>query len=240
MNKRSSHVIVKTRHPVAMRVVKVAAVIAVIAGAWLSFDYGRQRGGYDSEAAEARQQALRAQLHELRGKNEELRGKNAILVQAAEVDRKAYAEVDKSLKDLQDEVLELKHEVDFYRGIVSPKGGEGLRVQEFSMVRNGESQSYRYKLVLSQFVKRRSYVNGYVQLTIHGMRGAVQKDLKLEDVSKAGKHSLGFRFKYFQELVGDIVLPDDFEPLRVELLAVPQSRGVKAIKRMFSWPELLG
>jgi hypothetical protein len=107
-------------------------------------------------------------------------------------------------------------------------------------VRNGESQSYRYKLVLSQFVKRRSYVKGYVQLTIYGMRGAAQKALKLEDVSDGGNNSLAFRFKYFQELAGDIVLPEDFEPLRVELLAVPQSRGVKAIKRMFSWPELLG
>jgi hypothetical protein len=222
-----------------MRVARVVAIIAIIAGGWLTFDYGRQRAGYDSQAAEARQKMLQAELEELRGQNEELRGQNAILVQAADVDRKAYAEVDESLKDLQDEVLELKQEVDFYRGIVSPKGGEGLRVQEFSMVRNGESQSYRYKLVLSQFVKRRSYVKGYVQLTFHGMRGSLQKVLKLGDVSEDG-NSLVFRFKYFQELAGDIVLPEDFEPLRVELLAVPQSRGVKTIKRMFSWPELLG
>lgn len=239
MNKRTSHVIVRARHPVAMRVVKVAAGIAALAVIWLAFDYGRQRAGFDSKTAADLQETLESTVSELRHKNEELRGQNAILVQAAEIDRKAYAEVDESLKDLQNEVLELKQEVDFYRGIVSPEEGEGLRIQEFSMDRNGMTKSYRYKLVLSQFVKKRYFVKGYVQLTIHGMRGTQQKALDLKDVSDSGKNSVAFRFKYFQELDGDIVLPDDFEPLRVELVAVPQTSGAKAVRKVFSWPELL-
>lgn len=224
----------------AMRVIKVAAVIAVFVGGWLSFDYGRQRAGFDSQAAAEQHETLLEKLNEVSRENDELRGQNAILVQAADIDRKAYAEVDESLKDLQNEVLELKQEVDFYRGIVSPEEGEGLRIQEFSMNRNGMTKSYRYKLVLSQFVKKRSFVQGYVQLTIHGMRGAEQKALDLKDVSESGKNSVTFRFKYFQEMDGDILLPDDFEPLRVELVAVPNSRGAKAVKKVFSWPELLG
>jgi len=225
---------------VAMRVIKVTVVIAVFVGGWLLFDYGRQRAGFDSQAAAEQHEALQTKLVELSRENDELLGQNAILVQAAEIDRKAYAEVDDSLKDLQNEVLELKQEVDFYRGIVSPEEGEGLRIQEFSMNRNGMTKSYRYKLVLSQFVKQRFLVKGYVQLTIHGMRGTQQKALELKDLSESGKNSVAFRFKYFQELDGDIVLPDDFEPLRVELVAVPDSRGATTVRKVFSWPQLLG
>lgn len=108
------------------------------------------------------------------------------------------------------------------------------------MTRNGETQSYRYKLVLSQFVKNQRLVKGLARMTIHGMQGEEQKALALKDVTKSGKNSLGFRFRFFQELEGDIVLPEDFEPLRVEVQALPDTSRLKNITKMFSWPELLG
>lgn len=212
---------------------------AIVVGGWLLFDYGRERAGYDSSLVQRERDLLHQRIEKLLRDNGELRGQNAILSQAAEIDRQAYAEVDDSLKGLQNEILELKQEVDFYRGIVSPKGGDGLRIQEFSMIRNGETQSYRYKLVISQFANIQRLVKGYVKIKIYGMQGAEQVSLNLKDFVKSGKNSIGFRFKFFQKFEENITLPVDFEPLRVEISAIAESKGVKNINKEYSWPELV-
>jgi len=214
-------------------------IIGALVGGWELFDYGRGRAGFDSSLAERERNGLHKRIDDLATENNELRDKNAVLVQAAEIDRQAYDQVDDTLRGLQAEILELKQEVDFYRGIVSPKGGEGLRVQKFVMTRNGETQSYRYNLVLSQFVKRQRQVKGIARMVIYGMLGEEQKSMALKDVTRPVINSLGFRFKFFQELEGDIVLPEDFEPLRVEVEAIPYGNSLKRIKKTFSWPELL-
>jgi len=239
MVKNSSHVIVKTHHRIRTRIFIGVLIVLVCVGGWSLFDYGRSRAGYDSHLAERERDALHKRIDEEVADNEQLRGQNAILVQAAEIDRQAYDQVDETLKGLQAEILELKQEVDFYRGIVSPKGGEGLRVQKFVMTRNGETQSYRYNLVLSQFVKRQRQIKGSARMVIYGMQGEQQKALTLKEVTHPGTNSLGFRFKFFQELEGDIVLPEDFEPLRVEVEATPADNSLKSLKKMFSWAELL-
>jgi hypothetical protein len=209
-------------------------------GGWALFDYGRDRAGFDSSLAERERNVLHNRIDELVADNNQLRAQSAILIQAAEIDRQAYDQVDDTLRGLQGEILELKQELDFYRGIVSPKGGEGLRVQKFSLTRNGETQSYRYNLVLSQSVKNQRLIKGVARMTIYGMQGEEQKELALKDITQPGQKSIGFRFKFFQELDGDIILPDDFEPLRVEVEAMPDGNQLKDIKKVFSWPELLG
>lgn len=240
MSNNISHVIVKTHHPRKVRLAIGLLFAVVVFGGWALFDYGRDRAGFDSGLAERERAILHARIEELVGKNDHLRDKNAILDQAMKIDREAYDQVDISLKDLQTEILDLKQEVDFYRGIVSTKGGAGLRVQEFSMIRHAETQSYRYKLVLSQFVKNQRLIKGVARMTIYGMQGAEQKTLTLKDVVKSGNNSIGFHFKFFQELVGDIVLPKNFEPLRVEVVAIPSTKRLKNIKEVFNWPELQG
>ncbi len=217
----------------------ISLVIAVIGGGWALFDYGRERAGFDNNLAKREAALLRERIEGLLGENSELRGQNAILTQAAEIDRQAYAEVDESLKGLQNEILELKQEVDFYRGIVSPSGGDGLRVQEFSISRTGESQNYRYTLVVSQFANKQRLIKGYVKVTIYGMQDMEQKQLEFKDVSSSGHNSIAFRFRFFQKFEGDIKLPENFEPLRIEVTAISQSKGVKDIEKVFNWPELV-
>lgn len=240
MSKKSAHIIVSTHDPLKKRLVIAAMIMGVLVGGWTLFDYGRDRAGFDSSLANRERAILHSRIDELVGENDDLRGQTAILVQATQIDRQAYDQVDVSLKGLQSEILDLKQEVEFYRGIVSTKGGQGLRVQEFSMTRNGETQSYRYKLVLSQFVKNQRLIKGRAKIKIYGMQGEEEKVLSLKDITKSGANSVGFRFKFFQELVGNIVLPQDFEPLRVEIFASPDTKRLKNIKKEFGWPELLG
>lgn len=239
MNRKSSHVIVKTHHPIMMRLMIALLIAATVAAGWWLFEYGRDRAGFDSTLAEQERELLRARIRDLEQQNEQLSSQNSILVQASEIDRQAYGQVDSTLGELQSEVLELKQEIDFYRGIVSPSGVRGLRVQGFSLIANGQPDHYRYTLILSQFVKDQRFVKGVVRLAFIGMRDGEQQTLSLSDVAQPVKSGIQFRFKYFQELQGDIQLPTGFEPLRVEVQAIPNGKHLKAINETYSWIDLV-
>lgn len=239
LKKKSSHVIVKTHHPLRLRIFLAVLIVALLISGWMLFDYGRSRAGFDSMVTEKERKMLRAKIMGLEENVAKLRGQNAILAQANEIDRQAYDQVGASLKDLQDEILELKQEVDFYRGIVSSSGAEGLNIQAVTMRRNGETSTYRYKLVLSQFVKTHRLISGGVKMTFFGINGDDQQQLQMEDVRPNAGDKVRFRFKYFQELEGDIWFPEGFSPLRVEIVADPDGNAMNPVRKMYSWPDIL-
>ena len=73
---------------------------------------------------------------------------------------------------------------------------------------------------------------------MEGLRGDKVVQLAwnaLGDTSQAA--GMAFRFKYFQQLHGTIVLPADFRPTR--LLVTAQPAGDDAVSRAVGWNEAL-
>ena len=56
---------------------------------------------------------------------------------------------------------------------------------------------------------------------------------------RQGPNDTKFRFKYFQELQGEIVLPEGFVPLRITLNIDPVDKSQKPIEQTFSWSEVI-
>jgi len=232
-------VIVSSRHAVRVRLVVFLMLLAAAVSGWLLFDYGRDRAGFDSNKAKQELALQKVHIRDLNQEAAQLRSQNAILVQAGEIDRQAYSQVDSTLEELESEILELKQQVSFYSGIVSPTESKGLRVQKFELTRDAQTSNYRYNLVLTQFVKNQHVVKGSAKMTVLGMQGAKQKSISFNAMSRPAKSHMRFRFKYFQELQGDIVLPVGFEPLRLELRAIPEGKRLKSITQTYSWAELI-
>lgn len=207
---------------------------------WLVFDYGRYRGGYDRFEAATRE----SELEHVIATGEDLRlaleREKLAMIRASEIDQQAYTHVEQSLKDLQDEVLELQEEVAFYRAIVAPNETEsGIQIQNLALTQNGETRTYAYKLVLTQVIEKNRYLRGNVTFVVHGIVGDAPKELKLKDVAVTGDASLKVRFKYFQTLQGDINLPEDFVPARVSVeLKIRGKKPVK-LKKSFDWPDIV-
>ncbi len=178
-------------------------------------------------------------IDDMQATNAELRHKNAELVQAAEVDREAYAQVEKSLTRLQDEILELQQEVAFYQGIVSPnESARGLRIQAFKLAKNEGTTTFHFDLVLSQLVSRNRVVRGSADVTIEGMLDGKIQNLSLKELMLGERKSMNFRFKFFQRLEGDIALPEGFLPLKVRVRAIPSGARGRTVKRSWDWNEL--
>ncbi|VAX12716.1 hypothetical protein MNBD_GAMMA24-1684 [hydrothermal vent metagenome] len=230
------NLVVKPHRPWLTRMLLGLGIIALIVGGWTLFDYGRYLAGYNRAECADERQTLLAVRKKLEQDVDSLREQKALLERAAQIKREAYAELDTTLKELQGEILELKEELAFYRGIVSPQdASSGLHLQRFKIEPNGESRHYRYKLVLTQVLKNDRLAMGKVRLSIDGMIHQQMRTLKLKELSEKRANELDYRFKYFQKLEGNLKLPQGFTPFRIKVQIIPRNRKRNSIEKTINW-----
>jgi len=232
------NLVVKAHRPWVTGFIWVLGVIALFIAGWSAFDYGRYSARFDSADARRSEDSFIEIRDALSTEIETLREEKAILKRAAQIEKKAYNELYITLKALQSEILELKEELAFYRGIVSPRdASRGLRLQKFTFEENGNSHSYRYKVVLSQVLKNDRVARGYVQLIFEGLLDGQVKTLKLRDVTEKHIKNLNYKFKYFQSIEGNIEIPNGFVAARIILRIFPRGRQQDMIEKTFDWPK---
>lgn len=217
----------------------VGVALAMVGLLWATFDYGRWRAGYDHVATAREQARLVAELREIRGDNAALTDRVALLARSSEIDETARAQVKGSITELQDEILELREELAFYRGIVAPDDGGGLRIQSLKLSRGAQDRFWHWRLVLIQSIKHEQRAFGTLDLVVHGVRGGVPAQLMLREVAAAPAAVLQYSFRYFQDFEGDIMLPTGFTAGRVEIEVQPRGGG-GPVRRSFDWAAVTG
>jgi len=234
-----SKLIIKSHHPWRYRVKLVLLGSALVLLAWGVFEFGFSRAGYDNDSLHAQRELLREQIDMEKQRARDLRAQLAVLERANQVDRQAYDTVEKSLKQAQDEMLELKQEVAFYRGIVSPtEAASGLNITSLKLTSIGEARAYRFKLVLTQLKSNVRLIKGYARMEFEGVKDGAQMHLSLKKVSGGALDKLKLRFKYFQNNEGEIVLPEGFLPSRVLVEVVPSGKDATRLKKTFDWSDI--
>lgn len=230
-----SHLVVKQRSfwhtRVGIAVVTLLALAIMVA----VFEFGRYRAGYDTLAASQEIAVLHEQSVSLEMQQASLREKNAVLQRSGQIERQAYKQLEGTVTGLQDEILELKEELAFYRGIVSPKDAtKGLKIQDFELSGKKESREYSFKLVLTQVLNNDTVARGNLLFEVEGLHKGEQRRYSLEQMS-ASKKEPAFRFKYFQILQGEFMLPEEFEPIKVNITVKPTSKAHKKLTQAFDW-----
>ncbi|MFU8838002.1 MAG: DUF6776 family protein [Thiohalomonadaceae bacterium] len=229
-----SHLVVRARPLWQQWLIRIGGGLGLVLLAWGLFEFGRYQGGFrllDSLAMEAQ---LHEQLASLGRDNIELREQTAILRRSNEIDREAYRQLEGTVNGLQDELMELKRELDFYRGIVSPSDAtRGLEVQRFELqAQSGEV--IRYNLVLTQVLDNSTVVQGTVEFRIEGNENGEAKTYTLAQLSDQ-PGELAFRYRYFQSFEGELRMPEGFVAQRVHLHIKPRGRTHKPFSQSFDW-----
>jgi hypothetical protein len=233
-----NQLVVRKYNPRTRTLLMLASVVGIILIMYGLFEFGRYRAGYDLLLVNERIDELRQVNMQLQQELDALSLAKSLLETGKEIDDQASESVRTELKDLQRELLELKEELAFYRGIVSPKeASQGLYIQTFNITKNDEERSFRYKLVLTQVLKNDRHVRGKIDVMIEGImeEDGRQEQIRLRDVTVSKNRDLEYRFKYFQSFEGDMKLPDGFVPIRVIVTVTPRYRSQKQIEKVFNW-----
>lgn len=162
-----------------------------------------------------------------------------VLEKGGEVDRKATEGIRQTVKELKAQIATLEEEVAFYKGIMAPSADDkGLRVSKIDLQPLETRGRYRYSIMLTQVADNSSYISGLAAVNFVGLRAGEKVILPLRDMdSSVTDLGVKFRFRYFQEVSGEIQLPENFMPEQVQV--VLQSTGSKAqrVEQTIDWPQ---
>lgn len=241
MAKNSVQLVIKQHEPVRYWLMIAFYVLVIGLVGWALYTLGQKSAGTNNAELNNTVEKLKDYTQSLEDQKAKLLEQIAVVERNRQVEQQAFSDVDSSLKGQQEEILELKQEVAFYRGIVAPRGDTegGLNIQSFRVEKSSEEHAYRFKLVLTQLAKMDTAVKGRVRIDISGVKEGKPTSMSLADVSSGAVPSLDLKFKYFQTIEGNLVLPAGFAPTNVMVEIVPTGGKLAGFNKNFAWESLL-
>ncbi|MGK0405727.1 MAG: hypothetical protein ACJAR6_001102 [Oleispira sp.] len=186
-----------------------------------------------SEERDQRQKQIIAADQEILG----FRQRVAVLEKGGEVDRQASEGIRQIVKELKVQIATLEEEVSFYKGIMAPSGQDkGLRISKIDIKPSDQPNTFRYSIMMTQVAGNTSYIKGLTAVNFVGLEDGKRKVMPLRDLDKnVNELGLKFSFRYFQEVVGEISVPVNFNIEQVQV--VLQSTGNKAqrVEETIEW-----
>lgn len=241
------HRIVITRHRPWLRTALIGGgAFALAMSAWGLYRYTRATTVSDFQSARLEVESLRAERRELtqslrasRAEADQLRDQVAYVERSQDIDSQACTSVRESLGKLQAEVSDLREQLAFYRGIVSPEQSKaGVRVYDLKVLPGTAPGVYKYDLVLIQSVRHDRRIGGKVVLQLDGTQSGAKRRYSLDELAVGGTQSLLFSFKYFEEFSGEFRLPQGFAPATVTVALEPSVAGAPKVEDQFEWGKV--
>ncbi len=158
------------------------------------------------------------------------------LERMSQIDRESVARIQDELKSDQGERLKLEEELLFLRSIVASKSGSGvLHLQRLRLQPGKSENSVLYTFTVSKVLRAPEYIEGLVYLSLSGKQGGVKRTLPMRQVTRDRLDSLKLRFKHFQNVEGEFLLPGGFKPSGVTIEVKPAGKKFSPVKKSFKW-----
>ncbi|MEM7366197.1 MAG: DUF6776 family protein [Pseudomonadota bacterium] len=215
----------------------VLLVFALVASLiWSSYQLGMDDGLSTRVWIVQERDDLAQKLKQSVRLTETYRQEVAALKLADEIDLQADVDVQQTISELQTQLAQVQEEVRFYKGVMLPKvEDKGLRIERLRVENSGEPNRFKYNLLLTQVVDKHDYVQGDVEINVVGDEDNPGSNLPLADISTQDQDSIRFRFRYFQNIDGELMLPDGFTPKEVMVVAQSTGRSSQRLERRFTW-----
>lgn len=143
--------------------------------------------------------------------------------QSAKVDDQSNQQLVDTIKQLRDTQMQLEAELQFYRNIMAPElAQEGLTIADFELTQSEQPQLSQFKLVLTQAGRQEQFIKGVVELKLDGELNGKAKTFLFSELGTFQAKHFQFQFRYFQNIEGEITLPDGFIAQQVTIKARTQ------------------
>lgn len=159
----------------------------------------------------------------------------ATLTRSDQISRQANVDLQNTLAERDEEIAALRADLAFYERFVGATAQRrGLTVHKLRLQPQGD-QAWRFTATLTQNLNRGAVNAGRLQVSVEGTRNGQLQQLGWTDLRPAGDPGVDYSFKYFEEVQGDLTLPEGFEPVRVSVRLLPRNGG--PVEQSFGWAE---
>jgi hypothetical protein len=233
---KQHQMVVVAYRPLYKAMIFMAFLLALAAFSWLTYQYGNNQGLALKVEVVREKDLISKQLGESRARISEMRQEIANLTVGGEIDIKANEEVRQTIENLQNLLAEQNEEISFYKGVMVPNvANKGLRIERLDVTSNVPGR-VKYSLLLTQIVDKHDYVQGGVQISLLGQNGGQEKTFQISELDRDKADAIRFRFRYFQNINGELQLPEGFVPREVMIVAQSSGSNAQRLEKKFDWP----
>lgn len=236
---RSEYIVVRFKPGYRFRRFLILLAFSVVAMA-AGFAVGMMQNRYRYLDAEQTSAALKTEMAKLQSSSDQMDQRIVDLQRGHSIDQQSLEQARHTIEGLQTQVNRLKADVTFYRNIMAPSSGNtGLQVQRLDVHSAPGDAHFAYRLVLAQVGDNRDDIHGVVAVNLIGTHDGKKEVMPLRDLSTSvDQLGIPFKFRYFQDIDGELVLPADFSPDEVQVVAQAQGHDSARIERTFQWRKL--
>ena len=221
--------------PLYKTMIFIVFLCAMAIFGWLTYQYGNNQGLELKVEVVREKDLISKELKEARALISEMRQEIADLTVGGEIDNQANEEVRQTIENQQNLLAAQNEEISFYKGVMLPNvANKGLRIERLDVSSNVPGW-VRYSLLLTQIVDKQDYVQGGVRISLLGQNNGQEETIQVSESSPNKAGAIRFRFRYFQNITGELELPEGFVPR--EVMVVAQSSGLNAqrLEKTFDW-----
>ena len=199
--------------------------------------YGYNRGTNENINIRIERDQLSTEVVTLQTQLEILQQDLVNVEQASLVDRQALVEVQEMMVGLRETNAQLEEDVLFYRQIMSPENDEtGLVIGQLDLSGTEEENRIRYHIELKQLANNENLISGYANVNIIGIQDGSEISFPLRSLAQdESQLDIRLQFRYFQNIEGELIIPENFIPEAVQILAVSQGENEKTVQKNFAW-----
>ena len=213
----------------------IVFLFAMAVFGWLTYEFGNNQGLELKVEVVREKDLISKELGEARALISEMRQEIADLTVGGEIDNQANEEVRQTIENQQNLLAAQNEEISFYKGVMLPNvANKGLRIERLDVSSNVPGR-VRYSLLLTQVVDKHDYVQGGVRISLLGQNDGQEETIQVSESGRDKAEAIKFRFRYFQNIIGELQLPEGFVPR--EVMVVVQSSGLNAqrLEKTFDW-----
>lgn len=153
----------------------------------------------------------------------------------SEIDNQTIEGLRQEILALNEQIAQLEQSNHLYRQLMEPeKNRQGINISSWLVTELPEPRHYQFELVLQHLSVEHRVVSGRLSVTLTGSENGVSKSYSLDKLSTdIQKPDIPVKLRFYQTLSGKLVLPDGFQPVRVEVTA--ETAGGKPVTASFDW-----
>ena len=214
-------------------------LLALIGGiAWQAYEFGVRQGGFDRVRSESDISRLGQDLAQAETALKEARSEAVRYRRQAEIEVEANRRLQEQLLAVQRERADLKSEVEMLRSLISNNNGS-LYIRNFSLLPLDEENRYRYSFTIVQVLEKVETTRGKLVMKLSGRLKGKSKRLDRSEFSPDGEKVVKLEFSNYQDVSGEMQLPEGFQPRSLLVEFLPRNKELKKLSRRFSWQDNL-